>query len=1453
MPKYSKEIASILLGHSSDKMLAENYINSIQQLLDKGSDTLLTTDSGKGNFGHSGRAGKVGGSAKTTGPASEDELKQFFSIRTTELFQQTSWERKPAIKDLNKYIADPSLYKASFSSFSNLSEAQLLKSDYDKKQSESSLTAEEAKILSGVTKLLNRQQLIKQTGDAILNSRQLSVYDTSSCEPSPVVEKPAIILDIGIPALEPTPIDNKQESADFNRLTNYIKDKNNQLRSKFADIDQYNVGSTVSTGNYKGVISNSPAGTSYSSPPTQTELDSMYESISSMKEGDSDYARIGWDKTEQVYKQLLDKESYSVSSGEMYLIISAAMNGEYAHRTDDTDDYSKEDIDNLTIKRDAGLYISNKLRYIREDNQSSRVLYNTDVCNNISDTIKKMYEDLPEKENKEHFRYDQELLHLLSHKPSNSYNIDIVKRYVGTVLQDGLASYDRYCSSKDVTELKFATGSLLLLEDTKGLIDSYLEYANTSEANPDLRSNSIKIKELSRVSTMLGAIQKSLLDIKQYAELMANPSKKDAAIKELIEEGTSLSFSLLSYSSQRQLEQRTMPDLKDVSKGSLMSPSMLSVLYGQAKQGSNIVSETDASRGRILSSSDVPSEIYNYDTAVGRAITKYTISYKHRFRGNVSKTITHAIENSPIYTNNLYRSMGADDDFSKKVLSMKEGQSFTMTNRSCTRNPAVVQRLFGEVLLTIKGPHNEIDINAFSAFPEQSESLVAGKFKILSKSTVAGGKTLIEIEQMPNKKSKDSMSQALKSAIISTIKKVMDIAGKGNHGHSGRSGKVGGSAPSNNTPVDRDKIKEHIGSINIGKDMYTDIGTFNKYVNKALENDNLDNYFGSFKDQSTLDTFNNTLSNLVQSSKKDPTNSAITEQLKKMGYSLNRLIMAKEVAQKIRDERQSDSSEKGSQPSRSPQKQTQPEAPIQPSAVNEKLVDDFYNSVSNSLDIFSPAKGVTSDSNITQVGLAFMRSIDFKSIQSCTREQKTELSKKLYKAIDSRGDISLGNKSYMKGMMNNIYKQEAFDNMKQFLGSTISSRFCGVGPRSSKNTTVKTRAFPSPTAGRVGEENTVNARLSDLPTLMTVNGYVYMPSKLRYNNQIKMACITNVIDSREATRFENMTDGGRNYDNIKVGSRIELEAQHFTSAIKAFEDASSMFGGSDGRTRVRMSIVGQYPSMDLEQFVYKKGGKPKSMQEYEKLIAGNFKVVSVVDNRKGDRPIKEDGLSITLEYDWDSHKSTIDLYNSHIKKDMSMQSKSNISSIKDTESKFVTNYILDSVGQLNTIASTQSKESANTVERLMARNIHKYIKDMLRPYSTISSLIAHSRDKSLQWDIEATNLQKTYDDMKSNIKNYNKKTGEWANEEKKSIAETLSGDIARAIQLSDENKKIHEKYTNRHTSLSSMERYLKTDRDKREDKLLGPVLGMLEPWDGKDIHSQDISTNKISNIIRSLR
>ena len=165
--------------------------------------------------------------------------------------------------------------------------------------------------------------------------------------------------------------------------------------------------------------------------------------------------------------------------------------------------------------------------------------------------------------------------------------------------------------------------------------------------------------------------------------------------------------------------------------------------------------------------------------------------------------------------------------------------------------------------------------------------------------------------------------------------------------------------------------------------------------------------------------------------------------------------------------------------------------------------------------------------------------------------------------------------------------------------------------------------------------------LKHLLTAMTIGGSNYTtikePNRYGSNNIINMmvAC-GEIVDAKDVKciRSENMANNYRNY-NFKVGDSITFDAQHASNSEQfAYNEALKMFGEQEP---CMFEVVGKYPRLDLEPFVW----KDKGLEESEQLMAGFFKVKEIEDgvSMKWRLSDGREGNSITkkvkVEFDWD--------------------------------------------------------------------------------------------------------------------------------------------------------------------------------------------------------------------------
>lgn len=171
--------------------------------------------------------------------------------------------------------------------------------------------------------------------------------------------------------------------------------------------------------------------------------------------------------------------------------------------------------------------------------------------------------------------------------------------------------------------------------------------------------------------------------------------------------------------------------------------------------------------------------------------------------------------------------------------------------------------------------------------------------------------------------------------------------------------------------------------------------------------------------------------------------------------------------------------------------------------------------------------------------------------------------------------------------------------------------------------------------------------LNKLLCMMTVNGGLY--NRIKESNQfgarnlLASACACAPKANEVVYRFEDMTDGYRDYSKIKVGDTIMLDGQHFTQGETFKKQAAEYFGEKDP---IGFKIEGgNCPFLNLEPHVWKNAsGQLKNVQEVEGLVAGFTKVKSITpETIEISRGRKVTMNMVTLEYDWDAIKKFIQL------------------------------------------------------------------------------------------------------------------------------------------------------------------------------------------------------------------
>lgn len=160
--------------------------------------------------------------------------------------------------------------------------------------------------------------------------------------------------------------------------------------------------------------------------------------------------------------------------------------------------------------------------------------------------------------------------------------------------------------------------------------------------------------------------------------------------------------------------------------------------------------------------------------------------------------------------------------------------------------------------------------------------------------------------------------------------------------------------------------------------------------------------------------------------------------------------------------------------------------------------------------------------------------------------------------------------------------------------------------------------------------------IGNIISAMTVSGDCYVPlkepNKFGSNNimNLMVAC-GEIVDAKDVScvRYENMDDGYRNY-NFKVGDLLTFDSQHASHNLEFADDEGLRWFGDD--TPCRFEVVGKYPRLNLEPFVY----QGKHAKEFEQLMAGFFKVKKVEDGVLMRTKNRNVGVKkVQVEFDWD--------------------------------------------------------------------------------------------------------------------------------------------------------------------------------------------------------------------------
>lgn len=150
--------------------------------------------------------------------------------------------------------------------------------------------------------------------------------------------------------------------------------------------------------------------------------------------------------------------------------------------------------------------------------------------------------------------------------------------------------------------------------------------------------------------------------------------------------------------------------------------------------------------------------------------------------------------------------------------------------------------------------------------------------------------------------------------------------------------------------------------------------------------------------------------------------------------------------------------------------------------------------------------------------------------------------------------------------------------------------------------------------------------VTDIGYLMTMGGYYYCDG-LQENAsgvgsfmRLVTACAPITSGNQTYRRYENKTDGYRDYDNLKVGDTITMNAQHFTCGDSFKGNAERMFGEGNAAEFI---VKGRAPMLNLSPYVR----KDKKISEVEYLSAGCYKITNI-----NKTPSK---TSYEIEFDWD--------------------------------------------------------------------------------------------------------------------------------------------------------------------------------------------------------------------------
>lgn len=292
--------------------------------------------------------------------------------------------------------------------------------------------------------------------------------------------------------------------------------------------------------------------------------------------------------------------------------------------------------------------------------------------------------------------------------------------------------------------------------------------------------------------------------------------------------------------------------------------------------------------------------------------------------------------------------------------------------------------------------------------------------------------------------------------------------------------------------------------------------------------------------------------------------------------------------------------------------------------------------------------------NDSSVSNAFMEYIP-KSIgteEVTKRTKQTQMAEQLQKAStkpDIENDLMNTKISETKREGHNL---KTLQNILKFMNKSAMEKYIKGGQRSAFGFTKDVSNFTHELMNgeydlrKIDHNKKYNNKLLNseeigkILTAMTLAGDSYVP--IKEPNKFGANCIINLMtacgdinDARhvKCIRYENMKDGYRNY-NFKVGDSITFDGQH-ASCDEEFADHEGLKWFGD-EAPCRFEVVGTYPRLDLEPFVWQN----KVMRESEQLMAGFFKVKNIEDGanmkmKEGGHTFNVSVKKVQIEFDWD--------------------------------------------------------------------------------------------------------------------------------------------------------------------------------------------------------------------------